>query len=77
MARDEMTRVGIRELQEKTGQVISKMRESGEPLLITFRNRAVAALVPVEESVTVRSEALERLAEAERQGARQPASAGT
>lgn len=39
--------VGVRELKQKTSEVLRRVREGGEEIEVTFRGRAVARLVPV------------------------------
>jgi prevent-host-death family protein len=47
-----MQQVGIRELNQNTGQVIERVRR-GEPVEITDRGRPVARLVPAEGGVSI------------------------
>lgn len=41
-----MVAVGIRELKERTSEVVRRVREQGESIDVTYRGRIVARLVP-------------------------------
>jgi prevent-host-death family protein len=43
-----MLSVGIRELKQKTSQLVCKVREEGVQIQVTYRGEVVALLVPVE-----------------------------
>jgi prevent-host-death family protein len=45
-----MAEVGIRELKQRTSEVLRRVREQREAINITHRGRVVARLVPVEET---------------------------
>lgn len=42
-----MSEVGIRELKEKTSDVLRRVREQKESIDITYRGRVVARIVPI------------------------------
>lgn len=42
-----MAAIGIRELKERTSDVIRRVRDRGETVDVTYRGRLVARLVPV------------------------------
>ncbi len=42
-----MPAVGIRELKQRTSEVVRRVRDRGEPVDVTFRGEVVARLVPV------------------------------
>ena len=42
-----MATVGVRELKERTSEVLRRVRERGEEVDVTFRGRVVARVVPV------------------------------
>jgi len=42
-----MASVGVRELKQRTSEVLRRLRERGEPVDVTFRGEVVARLVPV------------------------------
>ena len=44
-----MERIGVRELKERTSEILRRVREQQDMYEITFRGRAVARLVPVTE----------------------------
>lgn len=46
-----MAEVGIRELKQRTSEVLRRVRENKESVTITHHGRAVARLVPVEDEV--------------------------
>lgn len=41
-----MRSVGVRELREKTSQIVRDVREKGEEVDITYRGKVVARIVP-------------------------------
>ena len=41
-----MASVGVRELKQRTSEVLRRVRERGEEIEVTFRGRVVARLVP-------------------------------
>jgi prevent-host-death family protein len=43
--------IGIRELKEKTSEVLRRVREAKEAYTITYRGRAVARLLPVDRRI--------------------------
>ena len=43
-----MAEIGVRELKEKTSEIMRRVREKKESFDITYRGRVVAWLVPVE-----------------------------
>lgn len=43
-----MASVGVRELKQRTSEVLHRVRERGEEIEVTFRGRVVARLVPAE-----------------------------
>jgi prevent-host-death family protein len=43
-----VTKIGIRELKARAPQVVREVRETGEPIDITYRGEVVARLIPVE-----------------------------
>ncbi|GIX48316.1 MAG: antitoxin [Candidatus Tectimicrobiota bacterium] len=51
-----MEEIGIRELKQRTSEVLRRVRE-GEVISITYRSRVIARLVPVAETEGVRAEA--------------------
>jgi prevent-host-death family protein len=46
-----MDSVGIRELKERTSEILRRVREEGAIIEVTYRGQAVAWLVPVESQV--------------------------
>lgn len=49
-----MAWVGVRELREKTGEVLRRVREEKAEYIITCRGRLAALLLPIDaEAVTV------------------------
>lgn len=57
-----MQQIGIRELKEKTSEVIRRVRQGEETFEITYRGRVVANLSPVEDADAKHKRALEILA---------------
>ncbi len=49
--------VGIRELKQRTSKLVRQVRESGEPLQITYHGKVVALITPVEQAVDSEAEA--------------------
>jgi prevent-host-death family protein len=47
-----MRTVGVRELKQRTSEVLRRVREQGEAVEVTFRGRVVARLVPVSQGKT-------------------------
>ena len=43
-----MNTVGIRELKQRTSDLVRQVRESGNPIQITYHGKVVAMLVPME-----------------------------
>lgn len=60
-----MLQVGVRELKQRTSAILRQVREKKETITITYRGRAVARLVPVEDMESKKAEALAVLAEAD------------
>ena len=52
-----MRQVGIRELKQRTSDILRRVRQGRESVDITYRGRVVARLVPVEEAPRKRAEA--------------------
>jgi prevent-host-death family protein len=50
-----MASVGVRELKQRTSEVLRRVRDGAEEVEITFRGRVVARLVPVRRSVRRRT----------------------
>jgi prevent-host-death family protein len=48
-------RIGVRELKERTSEIVRRVREQHNMYEITYRGRAVARLVPVAEPATAQS----------------------
>lgn len=44
-----METIGIRELKERTSEILRQVREQGRSFEVTFHGRVVARLVPVSE----------------------------
>jgi len=44
----EQNRVGLRELKEHTSRVVHRVRETGQPVDITYHGKTVARIVPAE-----------------------------
>ena len=44
-----MLTVGVRELKQRTSDVLRRVRERGEEVEVTLRGRVVARLVPVSQ----------------------------
>ncbi len=52
-----MAEVGIRELKQRTSEILRRVRQSRESVDVTYRGRVVARLVPVREAEGARTEA--------------------
>jgi prevent-host-death family protein len=52
-----MAEVGVRELKQKTSSILRRLREGKETVTITYRGRAIAKLVPVEDDDLKQAEA--------------------
>ena len=61
-----MTEVGITELKTRTSDIIRRVRYANETFLITYRDRPVARLRPLEKPETTTYETREVLAELDR-----------
>ncbi len=53
----DMVTVGIRELKQKTSELIRKVRDEGAEVQITYHGKVVALLVPVAEANQIEQEA--------------------
>lgn len=58
-----MKHVGVRELKQRTSEVLREVRESREPIAITLRGKVVAQLVPAEDRDEIRARMERTLAE--------------
>lgn len=58
-----MEAVGIRELKQRTSDILRRVREGKETISITYRGKVVAQIVPVEDKEAMRAEALRVWAE--------------
>lgn len=58
-----MMTIGIRELKQRTSEVLRRVREQNETIAITHRGRLVAKLVPVEDKDGKRAKGSEVWAE--------------
>lgn len=58
-----MTEVGVRELKEHTSEILRRLRETKETVIVTYRGRAIAKLIPVEDLESRKAEARAVLAE--------------
>jgi prevent-host-death family protein len=47
-----MITVGIRELKQKTSELVRKVRENGNEIQITYHGKVVALLIPVNSAQT-------------------------
>lgn len=47
-----MITVGIRELKQKTSELVRKVRENGSEIQITYHGKVVALLIPVNSTQT-------------------------
>lgn len=43
-----MRSIGVRELKARTSSVLRQVQDTGEPVEVTVRGRAVARLIPIE-----------------------------
>ncbi len=46
-----MRQIGVRDLKERTSDILRSVREEGQSYEITFRGRAIARVVPIVEPV--------------------------
>ncbi|PZC48260.1 MAG: Antitoxin component of toxin-antitoxin stability system, DNA-binding transcriptional repressor [Chloroflexi bacterium] len=60
-----MPEVGVRELKAHTSEILRRLRETKETVTVTYRGRAIARLVPVEDLESRKAEARAVLAEIE------------
>jgi prevent-host-death family protein len=60
-----MVEVGVRELKRRASDILRQVREGKETITITYRGRAIARIVPVEDLESQKAEALAVLAEAD------------
>lgn len=60
-----MGEIGVREFKQRANEILRRVREKKETFIVTYRGRAVARLVPVEDLESTRAEALAVLAEAD------------
>jgi prevent-host-death family protein len=60
-----MGEVGVRELKQKTSEILRRVRQGRETILITYRGRAIARLEPIEDEETKRAKGLAALEEIE------------
>lgn len=61
-----MNEVGIRELKTQASDIIRRVRDTNETIVVTYRGRAVARIEPLEDPETTRYRAREVLAEMDR-----------
>lgn len=47
-----MTEIGVRELKAKASEIVRRVRETRESVVITYRGRAVARMVPMPDGDT-------------------------
>ena len=52
-----MEEVGVRELKQRASEILRGVRETKEAVTITYRGKAVARLVPVEDAQAKQAEA--------------------
>lgn len=45
-----MTEVGVRELKARASEIVRRVRETRESVVITYRGRAVARMVPMPDA---------------------------
>ena len=50
-----MEEVGVRELKQRASEILRGVRETKKAVTITYRGRAVARLVPVEDAQAIRA----------------------
>ena len=60
-----MLTVGVRALKQRASAVLRRVREDRETVTVTYRGRAVARLVPIEDREQARTEAAKVWAEME------------
>jgi prevent-host-death family protein len=53
-----LAEVGIRELKQQASEIVRRVREKKEVITITYRGKAVAKLVPIENMEDKRAEAM-------------------
>jgi prevent-host-death family protein len=51
-----MRAVGVRELKERTGEIVRRVREGRETIAVTYRGKVVARLVPADEPAVSQDE---------------------
>lgn len=61
-----MNEVGIRELKTQASDIIRRVRDTNETIVVTYRGRAVARIEPLEDPETTRYRAREVLTEMDR-----------
>lgn len=44
-----MHRIGVRELKERTGEILRRVREDREPYEVTYHGRTIARIFPANE----------------------------
>lgn len=49
-----MATVGIKELKERTTEILTRVRDAGEPIDITLRGEVIARIVPVARTQAAR-----------------------
>jgi prevent-host-death family protein len=58
-----MRSVGIRELKEHTTEILTRVRDEGQPIDITYRGEVIARIVPVGRTEAARERTRVALAE--------------
>lgn len=61
-----MNEVGIRELKTQASDIIRRVRDTNEAVVVTYRGKAVARIEPLEDPETTRYRAREVLAQMDR-----------
>ena len=61
-----MNEVGVRELKTQASDIIRRVRDANETIVVTYRGKAVARIEPLEDPETTRYRAREVLAEMDR-----------
>lgn len=56
-----MRSVGIRELKEHTTEILTRVRDEGQPIDITYRGEVIARIVPVGRTEAQRAQARQTL----------------
>lgn len=51
-----MRSIGVRELKQRTSEVLRRVREKGESVEVTYRGQVIARLVPVPRPTTADKE---------------------